>query len=552
MKKITPYLLSFILLVSCGTTPPVQPEPEIIEEPQPITLTVSVDSLPTQYDPITTTLGTVSPVFTACYEGLFTYDSVTGVLVPAICNDYSVSDDGLTYTFNLRTNAKYSNGDPIYADDFATTFFKLLDGEGDPLITEMLSQIIVGADSYVLPTTEQPEDFTKADVAIYANGEYELEIILSEPVADFTAMLASPVFAPTYSGNNLPAEGDKSQDLQPILVTSGPFTIASASTDEVVAIKNNNYYNMLEVTVEQVVFSSGILDESLDFAGKTLNVVTDPDNIICDAFPAMVTEVPSFTTAYISFNTRKSPTNNVLVRDALSHAVNREGLAQESLTDAVLPATGFVPPGYIYGENDFVDVLERNSFNTRDSYDDVQQLLDTARFPEGQGLRLSMIVKRDDPYLNYYNVMVADIAEITGGDIDLIELSDNEFDDAIATGNYNMAVSYKTAHTLHPVNMLDMFTTDHMDNLTGYSDNVYNDMIENSAINPLGIGQQETLQDAEVHLMANMPAMPLFHPIQKVLINNNTDAVLLNALGNLYITNAFVDVEDDLYQVDGF
>ncbi len=551
MKIITLYLLSFLLLVSCGTTPPIQPVVEVPQEPQSVVLTVAVDSLPTQYDPTLSGFGAVSPVLTACYEGLFSYDSVTGVLVNAICKDYTVSDDGLTYTFNLRTDAKYSNGDVISADDFVTTFFKLLDGEGEPEVGERLSKMISGADSYVLPVDEQPQDFTDADVAIYSNGPYELEIILNEPVADFVAMLASPVFSPTYSANNPPAATDASQELQSIFVTSGPYTIASATDGEVIAIKNNNYYNMLEVTVDQVVFSAQTLDETLDFANETLNVVVNPNDNICDTFPSMVYETASFNTAYISFNNRKSPTNNVLVRDALSLAINREELAQ-SVSPTIIPATGLVPPGYIYGDNDFVNLLERNSFNTQDSAQDAQKLLDTARFPEGVGLRLSMIVNKDDPYIGYYKDMADMITENTGADLSLIELNDNEFEETIERGDYNMAVAYTDADVLHPAQMLSLMTSTNHDNDTGFGDNIYDDMLATAAVNPKGIGQQEILQDAEVHLMANMPITPLFYPTNRILINDNTDGVLLNAVGNLYITNAYVDIGDELYEVDGF
>ncbi len=557
MIKISAILLAFLLFVSCGTTPsnPVIVE-EPAEEPLPITLSVAVDELPSENDPITSGFGQVSPVFTSCYEGLFSYDSVTGVLTPAICSDYSVSEDGLVYTFDLRTNAKYSNADPITADDFVETFYRILDGEGDPLVAEQLTELILGAEDYVLPASERPEEFDISDVGIYANGNYELELILTKPSYDLIPMLAMPAFAPTYRGNNFPdeksAEDTDAEQFSPIHVASGPFAIASQKDGEFIAIKNTSYYNMLEVTVEQVVFSTDFLDETLGFANNEINIILDPEESLSTTFSGRLVETPSFDTVYLSFNTQRSPTNNLLVREAISLAIDRTMLVDILPAPAGMPATGLVPPGYVYGEQDFSDVLTRSSFNLSDDIEQSQQSLVDARFRDGVGLNLSMIVMDDDPYLAYYYEMVDMIRQTTRGELDLIELSEREFNEALGNGGYNIAAMTSTGDVVHPGTHLSTFHSDHPENYTGYDDNIYDGLINEATINPSGMQNKEILQEAEIHLMANFPIAPLFHPVQRVLINDNTDGCYLNPLGNLYITNAYVAQEDGAYQVDGF
>ncbi len=552
MKKITSLVLALVLLASCGTTPPnpvVVEEPE--PEPEPITLTVSVDELPAKIDPLSTGFGTVSPVYTACYEGLFSYDSVTGDLIPAICDSYNVSEDGLTYTFTLRSNAKYSNGDNITADDFVESFYKILDEEGDPFVRERLIEIISGADDYVLPEDEQPEEFTLSDVGIYSNGNYELEIILSKPYSEFVAMLTMPAFAPTYRGSNLPEQDPESEELQPIHVSSGPFVIASESSTEFVAIRNTSYYNMLEVTVEQLYFSNEFLDESLGFANGDINIILNPEQNIYTAFPGQLVEIASFNTVYLSYNTRRSPTSTLLVRQAISLAIDRNGLLDENLPEQGIPASGLVAPGYIYSGNDFSDTLERNNFNLNDSIDESQQALSSARFNDGVGLNITMIVRDSDPYITYYEELANSVRQITRGEISFVAMSDREYEEALESGSYNVAVGATLADVLHPAEPLSLLHSENIDNITGYDDNAYDELLFEAAMNPTGMHNKEALQSAETHLMANMPVAPLFHPVHRMLINDQTEGCIVNALGNLYVTNAYVAQEDTQYQVDG-
>ncbi len=541
MKKVTALILFVVFLVSCGTIPS---NPVVIDEPEPeqlpVTLTVSVDEIPTNLDPITSGFGRVSPIFTACFEGLFSYDSITGNLSPAICDTYEVSEDGLTYTFNLRPDAKYSNGELITADDFVETFFRVLDGEGDPFVHESLVELISGADSYILPEEERPEGFTLSDVAIYSNGNYELVMVLNKPYSQFVSLLALPTFAPTYRGDSLTDTDEESEEPQPVHVTSGPFVVISQNANELVAVKNNSYYDMLMVEIEQLNFSNEFLDESIGFANGDINIIIDPEENISAAFPGQLVEKASFDTVYLSFNTSKSPTNNLLVRQAVSLAIDRAGLLNSLLPGQGIPASGLVAPGYVYLGDDFSDVLERSSFSLNDSIDESQQALSSARFNDGVGLNITMIAPESDPYFYYYQELVDMIGQITRGDISLIPMADREYAEALETGNYNIAVGVAKADVLHPADPLEMLHSENPENITGYDDNVYDELLEDAALNPTGMYNKETLQSAEVHLMANMPVAPLFHPTQRMLINNQTQGCTLNALGNLYVTKATV------------
>ena len=152
------------------------------------------------------------------FEGLFRLDEQNKAQ-PAGVNDYEVSDDGLTYTFNLRENAKWSNGDPVTANDYVYAWKKMVDPEYEAPYAYMCASIVNG------------EDITNGnldveELGVEAASDYQFVVNLTVPVSYFPEMLTNPYFFP-QNQNFVENQGDTYGTTSENTVYNGPFELAN-------------------------------------------------------------------------------------------------------------------------------------------------------------------------------------------------------------------------------------------------------------------------------------------------------------------------------------
>nr|WP_026022285.1 ABC transporter substrate-binding protein [Clostridium senegalense] len=175
------------------------------------------------------------------FEGLVSLND-KGEIVPALCKEYNVSEDGIQYTFNLRENIRYSNGEKITANDFVQFFEEFLCDEKN-IYREDLN-CIFGVKQFINDT----EDFS--NVAIKAIDEKTLAIRLNNPCENFIYMLSKPVMS-LRKYTALKNENTITKDT----LFTGPFIIQDITHDnEIVISKNKNYYKNNLVTNEKLLF----------------------------------------------------------------------------------------------------------------------------------------------------------------------------------------------------------------------------------------------------------------------------------------------------------
>ncbi len=550
MKKIALFISLALLLASCstGTTPPIQSEP-IVEEttPEPTLINIGVSALPSSYDPIASGLSEVTPLYTACYEGLFTYDTADGTITEGLCSDYTLSEDGLTYTFKLRDDAKYSNGALIVADDFVETFFRILDGEGNPTLQQMLADTIVGGAEYLLPPIERAEDFDIDSVGIFANGTHELEIVMTKPSSEFLQLLALPALAPTYnsSGHAEPVVDPTAEEMpDPIFVSSGAYYMINDDDSGITVTKNYHYYDMLEVPTDLLRFSEVNGDAALAFSEGRLDVIFNPEPELSTELSEHLYEVATFETSYIAFNLGEHPTNDAGVREALTLALDRDDLIEYYNIDAV-PATGLVPPGVIYNGDDVSNIIERNRVESTSDEDEVEQALITAGYNDGVGLNMTMIVPATDPDVEIYRRVADVLTQNTGARIDFFVLSEEEYLEEIADGNFNITAARQSSDILNPSGILSLALSSSPYNISGYYDADFDLLLQEANIKPNFLQTKEGFQDAERHLIANLSFASLYHPVRSMIVAQDIEGYYFNAVGNLYVKNITAPIESN-------
>ncbi len=309
-------------------------------------LRISQRNEPATLDPQLATLPDEFFIIRALGEGLLTPNPDGGAPLPGIAEKWEVSPDGLTYTFHLRGNVNWSNGEPFIAHTFA----------------EMIHRVTA-------PDSLAPKAHLFAMVREVKTPTPEtLEIVLKQPTLDFPAIVASGPWipAPEKAG-----------------VGNGPFMLTEWKPNQHIAVrKNPHYWDAAHVKLDGIRFvamDNGDSEERAFRAGQLDVTMAVPVTKIPGyraAQPLVLRSVPLAETRYLALNTQRPPLNDQRVRQALALALDRTALVEKVLQGGQQPAFNFVPAGL--GGYAPKERITENAARAR-------TLLAAAGFPGGKG-----------------------------------------------------------------------------------------------------------------------------------------------------------------------
>jgi len=263
--------------------------------------------------------------------------------IPAAAHSWTVSDDGRVYTFKLRPNLRWSNGDPVVAEDFAAGLRRLVDPATASQYAQVIGVILNASD---VISGKQPV----AALGVSAPDQVTLVITLSDPAPYLPGLMAHPSTAPLHRpsiaklGDRLARPGDQ--------VSNGAFVLTEWLQGSYIrVVRNARYWNNAANRLDGVKFVQ-LADENAELrayrAGELHTTAVVPrgqfdwirENLAADLHIS-----PQLTTYYYGFNLDRPQFQNPKLRAALSMVIDRERLASAVLRVGELPAYGWVPPG---------------------------------------------------------------------------------------------------------------------------------------------------------------------------------------------------------------
>lgn len=281
-------------------------------------------------------------LFSNVFEGLVAFD-VNGVVVPAMAKDWTITNNGKTYTFNLR-NAKWSNGEPVTAHDFEYSFKRVLNPETAAQYAEQM-YIIKGAKEY------NTGKASANDVMVKALDDKTLQITLNFPAVYFIEMIEHPIFSPIPK--NIVQKYGKNWAKQENIAFNGAYKITKwQPQSHLMATKNPMYYNANNVEIENIKFvtidqadkalegfRAKQIDFSYDFPADKIDLVKQQLN--GEWFIESLTGLYFFT---INVSHKQlAYLKNPEIRDALSMVINRELIVNNITKTGEIPAYSIVP-----------------------------------------------------------------------------------------------------------------------------------------------------------------------------------------------------------------
>lgn len=341
MKRLPILLFVFVTALSIGAQSALT-APGAAEE-----LVIGLSDSPIELNPYKAIYSHEMQMFTALYEGLFTYDSQTLEPVRALAESFQKSKDGKTWTFTIRANAKWADGSPITAQDFVESWLYLLAPETKGEYAVFL-EIIKGAKQYRAKSGVSP-----STVGIRAEDEHTLTVELVAPAAYFTRLLCHGAFVPVH-----PSLRGKRVWKPEDVIGNGPYRLVSVSDEEMIFTKSDTYWDRSSVSIPRIraIFIKTDDEGSQRYNDGEVHWITDTVNIDSLLVPEDIQYAPMFGTGYFFWNSGRSPWKDSRVRRALALLVpwseirNAEDYYTPTAT-LILPFEGYESPTGIIQPN---------------------------------------------------------------------------------------------------------------------------------------------------------------------------------------------------------
>ena len=302
---------------------------------------------PPTLDPHLTTDTTSSGVVVELFSGLVTMNTDLQ-LVPDIAESWDIDDTGTVYTFNLRKNAKFHDGKPITAQDVKWSLERAVHPDTASPVADTYLNDIIGVEKALEGETTEIEGVRVID-------DHTIEFTIDAPKAYFLAKLTYPT-AFVLDRENVEA-GGRNWTENPN--GTGPFRLAEYRIGERIILERNENFYRQPAHVDSISMNLAggqamamYENDEIDITGVglfDLDRVLDPTE---DLNKELIIAPPDFSVSYVGFNTSMPPFDDPKFRQALNHAVDKELIATEVLSELVEPAYGILPPGFPgYNEN---------------------------------------------------------------------------------------------------------------------------------------------------------------------------------------------------------
>jgi oligopeptide transport system substrate-binding protein len=469
-------------------------------------LNVNIKSEPPSLHPGLATDTTSAAVLYQTFEGLMRINQ-EGVPEPAMAAaEPEVSDDLLTYTFTIRDDAKWSNGDPVTANDFEYAWKWVLDPANADTDYAYQLYVIKGAQA------AKEEGGSLDEVGVKAVDEKTLEVTLEQPTPYFLDLTA---FYTYYPVNKNVVEGTKEWALEAgdAYVTNGPFLLDSWShKDKIVLKKNPTYWDADTVKLETInMFMIDDENTALEMynAGDLDWVGSPTDSVPLAAIPKLKEEgqlniTPLAGVYYYAFNTKEAPFDNANIRKAFAHAINRQGIVDNITKGEQIPAMALVPPSIWEESNEgyFAD----NDVETAKEY--LEKGLEELGLDKLPPIKLSYNTSEAHAVIAQ---AVQDMwSKNLGVDVELNNEEWNVYLDSMGSGNFQVGRMGWLADFNDSINFLEIFNTVGGNNYTNWEDAKYQELLAKSRTETDPAARKAVLREAEGIFMEAMPIAPIY------------------------------------------
>jgi len=469
-------------------------------------------------------------IISAVMEGLVLKDRKTLEPRPGVAKSWDISDDGRVYTFYLRDNARWSNGDPHTAHDYAWSWWRAL----QPALGNLYA--------YMLFPIENAQKYYEGDISdfdqvgVKALNDRTLQVTLKYPTPYFLQLLDHYSLFPVHQAT-IEKFGDADQrgtrwTYEGNLVGNGPFQLVDWKINRRIVVQRNpHYWDKENVSLNEIIFipiENIVTEERMFRAGQlhvTSSLPADKISVYREAKDPELRIAPYLGTYYYRLNVRKPQLKDPRVRRALAMTVDRQKLVDNITKGGQLPAYAMTPPGTMgyFPKSDL-------KFDPQGA----KKLLADAGYPNGDGFPPTEILYNTNEGHRKVAVALQDMwKKHLNIDIRLLNQEWKVYLDSESAGQYEISRAGWIGDYVDPNNFLDLFLCGGGNNRTGWCNEEYDRLILDVAPSMSSHSERlEVFQQAEKILLDDMPIIPIYTYTTVQLVDSsvkNFDANIMNA-----------------------
>lgn len=535
-KKSTLLLLSLctaFVLAACGGGSGETSESG--EEQQVLNL-VETAEIPTM-DSTQATDTVAFTVLTNVNEGLYRQKDDGSLELGMAAEEPTISEDGLTYTFKIREDANWSNGEPVTANDFVYAWKKLVDPATAASYSYMMDGVIANASEII------GGEMAADELGVTAVDDKTLEIQLVTNLPYFEDLLSLAMFYPQNQAF-VEEQGDNYALSSDALVYNGPFLLEdwTAAGLSWTYAKNPDYWDAATVALDQInveVIKETSTALNLYDTDATDRILLKGEYVAQRTGDAELHTMPTSSVFYLKFsqNDPESPLNNENIRKALSMAFDKEAYSKVVLQDGSVPANGLVPQGLATDPETDEDFREQNGDLSTYDVAAAQEYWQTGLEELGvDSISLELLSDDTDNSKRSSEFIQSElVTNLPGLNINLRNVPFKVRLASDTAGEYDIQVAGWGADYADPINFLELFETENGNNTLGYSNPEYDALVQQARAEVDDLSARwDMLLQAEQILIEDGAIAPIYQRANAVLEKDYVSGIAEHLVGADY------------------
>ena len=503
-------------------------------------IVVNMWAEPKTIDPSLNTMKAVDVYIIHAFEGLTKLDSNNNV-IGGMAESWDISEDGLKYTFYLRTNAKWSDGKPVTAGDFEYSWKRAVNHK------------TASAYSYAMEIIKNANEINAGimdynDLGIKAIDDYTLEVILENPTVYFLEFIATTgIFMPIRK-DIVETYGDEWTLNPETYIGNGPYKMTERLIDDKIVFSvNTNYYSKEEQIAKKITFIltsdpntaiAGLKNGSIHFSALETPAL-EIENLKSENYIYLNNSLGIY---YLELNITNDALKDKRVRQALALAIDRNYMISNVING--IPAGAFVPP-QIKGLNDTFrneskDYIDVNPNNHKENVEKAKLLMAEAGYPNGENYPI-LELKVSPGNLLKGEVIQQMWKENLNVTVQLIQEEFTTTIQSLIEKDYQLSRMGWIANYNDPMTMLDVMLSYGGVNHTGFSNANYDRLILIAKESPDNKVRMDAMREAESILMDEMPIIPIYYRLDALMISPKLKGAVISSLGKHRFNYCYIE-----------
>ena len=499
-------------------------------------ITICMASEPESMDPNLSSTVDGATMLSHLFEGLIKYEddgNGMAMLVPGTAEKWDISEDGLTWTFHLRKDAVWSDGQPVTSKDFLFSWNRLVAPE------------TAAEYAYLLDIVARDEN---GNLKISAPDDSTFEVTLLSKAPYFEEICAFPSCFPLRQ-DIIEANGEKWTFSPDTYISNGSYTLKEWNHNaDILMEKSDTYYGKDKIMTPSLKFAL-MDDANAIFAGYRSGDLNYIQSFPQNEIPALkesgdLRSSVQLGTYYVTFNNQKAPFDNPKVREAFSLAIDRNYIVEKITQTGEAPADGFVPLGINDNDPNMPDFRKEGGSYYSVKPDDyasnqekAKQALADAGYPEGKGFPVVEYAYNTDARHKAVAEVLQNMWQTTLGVTVTLQNQDwNTFIQARQNGNYQIARDGWIGDFNDPITFLDLFLAKSGNNDPKYNNPAYDKIIDQVRNTSDQTERMKLLHQAEDMLFNDSAIAPIYFYVQAYI--SNLEGWYSSPMGYLFFDHA--------------